>query len=208
MRTGVLAGMVSEHWQAILIAAASSTDNFLVGISVGLSVHRNNGGRSMRGLIWGIAICNAITALATVRFGEQIGAVFSPALQNSAAGFVFLSLAWHEVRGGTDRAEAKNKNAMQSSQWTLLVQLAIPMSLNNMAGGVASGVAGVSASLASIYALLASVWFMESGVYLGRRWRWTTTKGHHHDQLPQRAMFWNCALYILLGFQCFYNALI
>lgn len=165
MRTGIPAGIVSEHWHAILIAAASSTDNFLVGISVGLSAHRNNGGRSIRGLIWGIAICNAITALATVRFGEQIGTVFSPALQNSAAGLVFLSLAWHEVRGGTDRAEAKNKNASwQLSQWTLLVQLAIPMSLNNMAGGVASGVAGVSASLASFYALLASVLFMKSGV--------------------------------------------
>jgi putative Mn2+ efflux pump MntP len=159
----------------------------------------------MRGLIWGIAICNAITALATVRFAKQIGAVFSPALQNSAAGLVFLSLAWNEVRGGTDRAEAKNENALQLSQWTLLVQLAIPMSLNNMAGGVASGIAGVSASLASFHALLASVLFMESGVYLGRRW---TTKDHHHDQLQERAMFWSSALYALLGFQCFYSALI
>jgi putative Mn2+ efflux pump MntP len=199
--------MVSEHWQAILIAAASSTDNFLVGISLGLSAHRNNGGRSMRGLIWGVAICNAITALATVRFGEQIGAVFSPALQNCAAGLVFLSLAWHEVRGGTDQAEAMNKNASQLSHWTLLVQLAVPMSLNNMAGGVASGVAGVSESLASIYALLASVLFMESGVYLGQRWRWKT-KDHHHDQLPQRAKCWSCALYTVLSFQCFYSVLI
>jgi putative Mn2+ efflux pump MntP len=192
--------MVSEHWQAILIAAASSTDNFLVGISVGLSsAHRHHG--SMRGLIWGIAICNAATALATASFGEQIGAVFSPALQNSAAGMVFLWLAWNEARGETDRAD-EAKNAV--SQWTLLVQLAVPMSLNNMAGGVASGVAGVAASLASVYALAVSVLFIESGVYLGRRWK--TNGKHHHDQLQHRAMFWSCALYTLLGFQCFYSA--
>jgi putative Mn2+ efflux pump MntP len=190
--------MVSEHWQAILIASASSTDNFLVGISVGLSAHRHG---SMRGLVWGIAICNAATALATASFGEQIGAVFSPALQNCAAGMVFLWLAWNEARGETDRAEANNA----VSQWTLLVQLAVPMSLNNMAGGVASGVAGVTASLAAIYALAVSVLFMESGVYLGRRWK--TSGKHHHDQLQHRAMFWSCALYTLLGFQCFYSAM-
>jgi putative Mn2+ efflux pump MntP len=111
----------------------------------------------MRGLIWGIGICNAATALATASFGEQIGAVFSPALQNSAAGMVFLWLAWNEARGETDRADAANNGAV--SQWSLLVQLAVPMSLNNMAGGVASGVAGVAASLASIYALAVSVLF-------------------------------------------------
>lgn len=190
------------HWQAFLIAAASSTDNFIVGVSVGLSILAKG---SMHGLIWSIAICNAGTALATALFGEQIAAVIAPSLQNFMAGAVFIWLAWNEVNG-EDEGEANvcDEKFGAVSQIALFIQLALPMSLNNMAGGVASGVAGVSATVAATYALLVSVVFMEVGVALGRFWK--NKAKQRREQLQNRANSWSCVLYIVLGMQCFYSA--
>lgn len=199
--------MLQSHWQAFLIAAASSTDNFLVGISLGLSFR--SGSQMMHGLIWGIAVCNAGTALATALFGEQIGAVVSPWIQNCAAGTVFLWLGWNEVIGEPENQASKQKESTgignnSSSQVALFIQLAVPMSLNNMAGGVASGIAGVSAMMTACYSMVVSVVFMEVGVALGKLSRKNT--GKRREQLQRRANIWSCVLYIVLGMQCFYGA--
>ena len=43
-----------HHIQALMLSLASSTDNFLVGLSVGLAQKR-----LLASVLWGIALCNA-----------------------------------------------------------------------------------------------------------------------------------------------------
>jgi len=61
-----------------------------------------------------------------------------------------------------------------------VIGLALPMTLNNLAGGVAGGAVGLTPFMASSYALLASFVTMSFGHFIGQR----LLTGKASDKLP------------------------
>lgn len=144
---------------ALLLAISSSTDNFAVGLSVALA-----GAELPLRVNVIIAVCNAVGALASAALGEAIGVVV-PMLGPGAAAVIFIYLAKEEIdsyRAGEDMSPLAS-SAAQGLAW----KLAPPMTLNNLAGGVASGVLGIAPSIALACALLASLVMMQGGYVLG-----------------------------------------
>ena len=145
---------------ALLLAISSSTDNFAVGLSVALA-----GCRLKLKVNFIIAVCNAMGALSSAGFGQIIGGS-APTLAPALAGAIFMYLAWEELaswRRG-EHASPLTRQAADGMVW----RLAVPMTLNNLAGGVASGVVGVGPIVAGGCALAASFVMMASGHCLGR----------------------------------------
>jgi putative Mn2+ efflux pump MntP len=257
----------TTHCSALLIALASSTDNFLVGFSRGL----HGGGSassssSLLPLFWTltlpIAVCNATGAM----FATAVGGRFTlssgkanndknrddeeeeeerkfPFLEwhHAAAGITFFYLAWkeysdlskirnrhhhHKKVEGSDRPTttepaAHTTTATQAS-W---IPLAVPMTLNNLAGGVATGIAAVSHHVAAAYVLVVSILTMQAGAALGqllcnRHYYYLShrrqqagkkiqaTKSMQQEQAIQlRAVGVSIFLYCLLAMHNFYEAL-
>lgn len=155
-------GVLPTRWlTAIAIACSSSTDNFAVGLSVALA-----GSRLPPRVNLIISVCNALGALMSTGVGALLGRA-APTFGPAAAAAVFLYLAWEEItsyRKG-ERASPLARSASEGLVW----KLALPMTLNNLAGGVASGVVGVSPLISGFGALVASYLMMASGYFLGRR---------------------------------------
>ena len=141
---------------ALLLAFSSSTDNFLVGLYVGLSksaVFRLN-------VV--LALSNAATAAAAASVGKAIGRTVPTAASWLAAG-LYAFLAFDEVaswRAGEDGSRlAKSK---------LSWRLVLPTVLNNVAAGVAGGSVGVGAFVAFQTVLVASFVMLGGGYAFGR----------------------------------------
>lgn len=146
---------------AVILAFSSSTDNFAVGLSVALA-----GSRLPPRVNAIISACNALGALGSAGFGALIGNA-APSLAPMLAAAVFLYLAWEELsswRRG-ERASPLARSASDGLVW----KLAVPMTLNNLAGGVASGAVGVSPLVAGGSALGASYLMMYGGHLAGRK---------------------------------------
>lgn len=155
---------VSQHIQALGIALASSTDNFLVGLSVGLTQKPLK-----RVVLWGIALCNATGCWIATSGGSWSARHLDPKAANGLACLAFSYLALKEY---TDNNHNNNHAAQQQQAGNkpkhVSLQLALPMTLNNLAGGVTAGVLGVSAAHNFLYALLVSVLTMWVGYRLGK----------------------------------------
>lgn len=227
--------LLSQHVQALLIATASSTDNFLVGLGVALS-----GKPLPTKVLWGIAICNALGCwLATAgggiifSIGDGEGGSTNTAagsiLNYVLAGFAFGLLAFQEYREMKNNSPATASTTQQHQRKEASLQLALPMTLNNLAGGVTGGVLGVPIWINTLYALIVSVGTMYIGYKLGTRCYWwsnsssnniSSNKRNHHqhhqndnEDCQQRqttmTMTWiSILLYSLLSMQSFYQALI
>ena len=144
---------------AALLYISSSTDNFAVGASVALSGSPHS--VYVNGVI---AVCNASAALVSAAFGTYLGDA-APTVAPMAAAAIFLYLAYEEVcsliRG--EDASPLAQMAVSGLAW----RLAVPMSINNLAGGIASGVAGIGPLEAGFWALVASYAMFRLGHYLG-----------------------------------------
>ena len=151
---------MSRHPHAFLLACASSTDNFCVGFGLGLS------GRTLPFHVNGfISACNAFGALVASVGGQWISSSFqlSSALLGSMA---FLVLALQEVLSEDEPGDSKlNDNNKNNSA---MFWLALPMTLNNVAGGIAGGSIGIPPIMAFLYAVAASFATMVMGHSLGR----------------------------------------
>jgi hypothetical protein len=79
---------------------------------------------------------------------------------------VFLHLAYEEVASWR-RGESVSPLARSAANG-LVLKLAVPMTLNNLAGGIATGIAGVSPIIAGGAAFGASFVMMAAGHCLGR----------------------------------------
>ena len=150
---------VSQHVQALGIALASSTDNFLVGLSVGLTRKPLS-----QIVLWGIALCNAAGCWVATSGGSWGAQHFlqDPAAANALACLAFAYLALKEY------TEAQDHNNTEDKPKHVSLHLALPMTLNNLAGGVTAGVLGVSAWWNFVYALIMSVLTMWIGYGLGK----------------------------------------
>ena len=62
-----------------------------------------------------------------------------------------------------------NKSCCKTIHYSDILRLAVPMTLNNLAGGVAGGAAGVEPVISGIMALIASFTMMDLGYKLGSR---------------------------------------
>lgn len=188
-----------EHLDALLLALASSTDNLTVGITVGI--------RRKALPHWAnacISLCNAggawIAGHGGVWFSNAVASTNNESgnssnsfpLYFSALAFGLLAFSeWKGYREEMDAAKGKKDDSTttgnnddgsmpsaksMASFWSVL-QLAIPMTLNNLAGGVAGGAAGLPPELSAMYALLSSFLTMWVGHRIGCRLGAAMTQG-------------------------------
>ena len=155
--------MLKEHLDALLLALASSTDNFMVGLSVGI------GHTELPLWVNGfISVCNATGAL-IAGYGGVMLSQHMPLLAPILASLAFALLALQEFRSSTFSSSDSAPPKKKFLEWSQVLQLALPMTLNNLAGGVAGGAAGLSPVVTSSYALLASFLTMAVGHSIGHR---------------------------------------
>jgi putative Mn2+ efflux pump MntP len=153
---------LTQHLDALLLALASSTDNFTVGLSVGIC-HKDLS-------VWEnvvISVCNATGALIAGYGGVVLSQRMPPLLAPLLAATAFCYLAVQEFVSYYQ--QSYKKDAKKDEAPIHLVRLALPMTLNNLAGGVAGGAAGLSPLMSALYALLASFGTMAVGYAIGRR---------------------------------------
>ena len=186
-----------EHWQAFALAAASSTDNFCVGLSIGLGGHR----LSML-VLWGTSTCNALGAMLATASGSWVQDQISDnrAIPSLLAAVAFGYLGWKEYNESLSNSAA----ATNVSTWIDLAELALPMTLNNLAGGVAGGVVGVSKVVASLHVWIVSIIFMWLGYRVGYS---ATKKESDREQSSSSLTSWSVLLYGLLTLQSVVQAI-
>lgn len=186
---------ISHHLDALLLALASSTDNFTVGLAVGI--------RQVPLPFWAngwISLCNASGAWIASHGGLWVSQVVvtsnassHPDNNSQVSSFpLYLSalafgiLAWSEWKSYQQEIAAAGKKkkadeapaAKSMTSFGAVTQLAIPMTLNNLAGGVAGGAAGLTPELSATYALLASFSTMWCGHCVGQRLSVTIMQGN------------------------------
>lgn len=89
-----------------------------------------------------------------------------------------------------------------NSIWPVL-KLAIPMTLNNLAGGVAGGAAGLTPQMSAFYALLASFFTMLVGYRAGLRVGSAMMQSHNSNKTKKRLYLHPSLLSaVLLGILC------
>lgn len=150
-------------WYAFLLACGSSTDNFAVGASLGLS-HKPL--HATANVI--ISLLNAAGAFVAAAAGHILGEL-APTMAVLFAALIFGYLAADELiawkRG--DGAESTLTMDSRSGNLKEAMRIAVPMTLNNLAGGVAGGAAGIDPRTAGTLALLASYCMMKMGHVVG-----------------------------------------
>lgn len=163
---------LAHHVDALLLALASSTDNFTVGLSVGI--------RHGSLPLWAnvvISVCNAFGAYAAGHGGAwlTVRPWVSESLPLYLAATAFGGLSAVEYRSYLKElaSHQQDDNDIQSSMQEIrqVLSLAIPMTLNNLAGGVAGGAAGLAPEMTAMYALVASFVSMYVGFLVGTRFR-------------------------------------
>lgn len=147
-------------WYALLLACGSSMDNFAVGASLGIS---NKELKQSTNAI--ISILNASGAYISAAGGHFLGEL-APTLAILFAGMVFTYLAADEFISWR-RRNTESTLTMKSSSISDAVRIAVPMTLNNLAGGAAGGASGIEARTAGIMALVASFCMMKMGHTVG-----------------------------------------
>jgi putative Mn2+ efflux pump MntP len=199
----------SHHWQALVLAFASSTDNFLVGLCTGLV------GKPLPvSVLWGISICNAAGSLVATAGGAFCANTLhaTAQLQYGLAAAAFGYLAWMEYRespASTTTSSYNPTGPSSSSRQQASLSLALPMTLNNLAGGVAGGVVGLSAVTASLYALFISVITMWVGYRLGRFLHGRQSQqGTTLLKSSHRSVYFSILLYSLLSLQSLWEAVV
>lgn len=159
---------------ALLLALASSTDNFAVGVGV-------SGGqrKSIQKMNCIISVCNALGAFVAASVGSVLEHEWRLSFLASLA---FFYLAYQEGKEDEstpstvgDRGTDDKRHAISSSTTSALL-MAIPMTLNNLVGGVAGGVVGITPNMAGICALMASYITMAVGHAVGRQFGSGTNK--------------------------------
>lgn len=171
----------SHHAQALLISLASSTDNFLVGISVGLAAKP-----LQPRVLWGIALCNAAGCFIATSGGEVGGSLVSNQTAHAIACLAFAYLAVREY------AETQDNNGRQAPR-NVSLDLALPMTANNLAGGVTGGLLGIWPFWNFLYALVGSVLTMWVGYRLGK----SLSTMRQNDLLMKVSIY----IYIILALQ-------
>jgi len=212
---------------AFLLALASSTDNFMVGLSVGISNQSLSFGVNAL-----ISICNATGALLASFGGSVLGQNLPPHLPPLLSAIAFGGLAlrefwefWQTTRRKrnlllkkeekcqSDESICKSTSIHEEEDLTSLrginntssegtnlnisraLHLAIPMTLNNLAGVVAGGAIGVTPLQAGLYGLLASFLTMALGHFIGQYFaRLSNASFRSRPKNKRTSSFYQCRL--------------
>ena len=150
----VLVGQSAMLLQAVILSISSSTDNFAVGVALGsqrrpLSVRLNAI----------VALANAVGAFVSAEVGTALGET-APTLAAIFSAAIFVYLGFEEAKSFWEGGES---DLMQFASAGVAWKLAIPMTLNNLAGGVAGGLAGSGAETMGVASFAASFLLMLLG---------------------------------------------
>jgi len=146
---------------SLVLPIVASLDNFAVGLSLGIGGHELP--------LWTnlvIALCNAVGMAVSAWIGRAVGE-WVPIAAACAAALFFLCIglneiyAWWNQEGGL--GETLAQTAIHHSPW----MLAVPMTLNNLATGVAGGLAGANLLFLGIATFVASFALMYLGHTIG-----------------------------------------
>jgi putative Mn2+ efflux pump MntP len=149
-------------WYAFFLACGSSTDNFAVGASLGIS-HRPL--HATANVV--ISLLNGAGAFIAGACGHLLGEI-APALAVLFAALIFGYLAADELIAWKRGDGAESTLTMGRSGGVKdAMRIAVPMTLNNLAGGVAGGAAGIDPRTAGTLAVLASYCMMKMGHVVG-----------------------------------------
>lgn len=149
-----------------VLSIASSVDNWAVAMAVGIS-----------GTKLSFPDCFIIAAVGGLAsgladFASALAGQWLKAASSLLCGAFFIGLAlnefWNYFRGADDQETKKGFTALGKQQIGAF-SLAVPLSLNNLAGGVAGGLAGDAFWLLGGCSALASLLFMVLGNYAGRK---------------------------------------
>eukprot|EP00747_Dinoflagellata_sp_TGD_P106369 gnl/TRDRNA2_/TRDRNA2_169839_c0_seq3.p1 gnl/TRDRNA2_/TRDRNA2_169839_c0~~gnl/TRDRNA2_/TRDRNA2_169839_c0_seq3.p1 ORF type:complete len:349 (+),score=62.16 gnl/TRDRNA2_/TRDRNA2_169839_c0_seq3:90-1049(+) len=154
------ASMDSRHvLQMLVLSTTSSLDNFAVGVSLGMMSLPL---QTRVALI--VACCNAVGAVLSSHVGMMLGSM-APSAAGVLAAIIFGSLGWEEADSYCEgEASTMSGLAAKGLAW----KLALPMTLNNLAGGVAGGLSGIGPVTMGAGSLLASFGLMWLGHKSGR----------------------------------------
>ena len=147
---------------AAALALSSSTDNFAVGLSVELAGHELP--RRVNAII---AVCNAFGALLSAAAGQLLSEHAPQLLPSLFAAAIFLYLGYDEFSSWR-RGDVTSPLATKAAEG-LAWKLALPMTLNNLAGGAAGGAVGIGPAQAFASALFASYLMCTGGSWLGQQ---------------------------------------
>ena len=160
---------------ALLLSLGSSTDNFAVGLSLGLTRRKLDVSDNLI-----ISTLNALGACISASGGRWLGLLLASREDTSLdssfpfasllAGGIFAYLGFDELAswrrsGGGDPCPAIGRPGGGVRD---AVRIGLPMTLNNLAGGAAGGAVGVGAVVFGVLALLASFAMMKIGHTVGR----------------------------------------
>jgi putative Mn2+ efflux pump MntP len=163
-----------RHVDALLLSIASSTDNFTVGFSISIGIQHFCSLPFQVNA--GISLANATGALLSSSFGGLLSKripSLAPILAAIAFGYLAIQeiLAFRQSKAEGSREKKNDSTRIPPVKWTLskISKLALPMTLNNLAGGIAGGAAGLSPTLNFMYAFLSSYLMMDVGFRIGRK---------------------------------------
>jgi putative Mn2+ efflux pump MntP len=172
----------------LIFGIGSSTDNLCVGFSYGLKSKNDGFPRDIpfRHLNIVVSFCNSLGAglagfISNLLFesilhyepstnGEDIQAI-SKNIISLLSGLAFYYLAYEELffaSSSSDKNQQKTNSTDENSPFNSAVKLAIPMTLNNLAGGMVSGFSGIHWFKSFVAALICSYFMMGLGYTLGR----------------------------------------
>ncbi len=160
---------IPDFANALLLALGSSTDNFTVGLALGIK----NKHVSMKfNLI--ISFANAIGAYVAALVGYLAMEVLSTNVEvvsqyaSLFAGLAFYYLAIREVSGNSNDESQQVSMSARSNTFKEIIGVAIPMSLNNLASGIAGGAVGISPSSSFVMAFVCSYGMMDAGYRIAK----------------------------------------
>ena len=143
---------------ALLLAVSSSTDNLAVGFSLGLAGHPLPVSTNL------IVSSTNTLGMVLASFGGQLLHGAAPQLGGALGGCIFLYLGAGEIWSiGGSGQQSSPLASLYEKPWLL----ALPMTLNNIAGGVAAGLSGEPPGAVAVLTFLMSLTLMAAGWVLG-----------------------------------------
>lgn len=169
----------------IFLSAASSIDNFLLGLALG------SGGRKLPCCtILIVASMNAIGMMLSGYLGVWMASVWAPAVVAIIAAVFFIALGLIEIATWWFEKEGSLAQACNDAVAGNACVLALPMTLNNVLCGLGSGMAGTDIWILGAFTFVASIALCWIGHLLGMCFE----KSSHYDPRLLSGI-----LFILLG---------
>lgn len=160
---------IASFFNALLLALGGSTDNFSVGFALGIK----NTQMSMKFNLF-ISTVNAIGAYFAGLFGYYAKEMLSGSDESIGqyvsliAGIAFYYLALSELFSDGSGTSSKSGGRVHLKD---AIDVAIPMTLNNLASGIAGGSVGIPPRMSFILAFICSFLLMDTGHRIAKKCR-------------------------------------